>query len=358
MGKHVIVDVDYVECPYCPSGPDNQFKMLHWKHLKNFHEKKIDDVLVEFPGHPTMTLQEAEKKKQSARLGGQKTKATHNLIKEINCIHCNKVMRVKNNEANDQSCKLCLSKGLENPDGRTKDHANITRQTTLQEKHGVGVTNAAHIPGVIERRSETNIQRYGGVGFASEELAEKSRSVIQEKYGSGNIMKTDEGLKKFVDGMIKTYGVDNPLKILEIVSKMTRSLKRFFEEHGSPLKGKTYVEIHGEEKAQQLIKDRKISGAEACAKQPRPSKPQKELFKLVQTIFPEAKLEHAFLGYVMDIAIHDHSLCIEYDGSYWHDPEKDKIRDKVLEIYGWKTIRFIDHVPSIEELLQKINEIM
>ena len=41
-----------------------------------------------------------------------------------------------------------------------------------------------------------------------------------------------------------------------------------------------------------------------------------------------------------DIGIPSLKIDIEYDGSYWHDKEKDKIRQKKLEGVGWLCITF------------------
>ena len=363
MGKHIIEDLEFVECPYCIKGISNQFKMIHWKHLQKLHGKTIDDVIVEFPGHPTMTLTEANKKKQSAIIGGEKSKESHSLVKTIKCIHCGTVLVVKNNEANKQSCTFCLEQGLENPDGRTKNTANSERSKTLQKKYGVN--NAANIPGVTEKKIETCEFRYGGVGFASEELAKKARKTIVDKFGSDNIMKTDEGVLSLIQTFQEKYGEDitNPLHIFEIKNKMMESARKYYKNNDHITKGKTYEEIHGIEKANELRKQRRISGAYGYLKSVEggyqgPSKPQLDLFNLVKEIFPSAVLDQENYSYILDIAIPEYKLAIEYDGSYWHNDDHDRTRDLLLESFGWKTLRFRDYVPTSEELIQKIEEII
>ena len=59
--RHNIQDVEYVSCPYCENN-ENKFKVLHWKHLRNLHQKNLDDVRREFPDIPTITLKEYQKK--------------------------------------------------------------------------------------------------------------------------------------------------------------------------------------------------------------------------------------------------------------------------------------------------------
>jgi len=81
-----------------------------------------------------------------------------------------------------------------------------------------------------------------------------------------------------------------------------------------------------------------------------PSKPQIELFKIVKKIFPNAELNYPMLNYLLDIAIPDKKIDIEYDCSYWHSEEKDNRRNEKLHFIGWKVIRFIDRLPSINEI--------
>ena len=246
MSKHIVADVEYVECPYCPEGPKNRFKILHWKHLKSLHKKTLKDVLQEFPNLPTMTLAEFEKKCTTSKMGTQASKQTSHNIKTIYCIYCKEKMEVRNNESNIQACKKCLNKGLENPDGRTKKQANVKRVETIQGKWGKNVTNIQHIPGVTEQMIHTQVEKYGGIGFASKELGKKSKDKIKEKFGGENIMKTNHGKQFFI-------GDKNPMRRSpEARMKVSNKMKG----RESPLKGKSYEEIYGEEKAELLKKTR------------------------------------------------------------------------------------------------------
>ena len=87
-----------------------------------------------------------------------------------------------------------------------------------------------------------------------------------------------------------------------------------------------------------------------------PSKPQVELFKLVNELCPYPIMNYPCLNFSIDIAIPKLSIAIEYDGSYWHqDKEYDNIRQLKLEQEGWKFLRYVDYVPSKQELLNDIN---
>ncbi len=82
-----------------------------------------------------------------------------------------------------------------------------------------------------------------------------------------------------------------------------------------------------------------------------PSKSQVELYKLIKSLYPDSMLNYPSLNRVIDIAIPDQMIAIEYDGSYWHqDQEADETRQKELEAIGWKFLRYYDYVPSIDEL--------
>jgi len=85
------------------------------------------------------------------------------------------------------------------------------------------------------------------------------------------------------------------------------------------------------------------------------SKPQKQLFTMVKEIFNQAEIEYHSLNYYIDIAIPNLKIAIEYDGSYWHQDEtKDLKRQKDIESLGWKFLRYVDTIPSKQELLQDL----
>jgi len=261
---HNIVDVEYVECPYC----GEPFKMIHWQHLK-IHNKTIQDVRKEFPDHPTMTLTESNRRSK-ARL-----------------------------KCNDKINKTCNEK-------------------------------------------------YGGVGFGSSELKDKTVNSIQDKYGVDNCMKVDK-IAEIVGSQVTKEA--NPKR----AKKISKSKKG----QPSKLKGRSYNDIHGNEKAKELIENRRISGVKGMTMTPKISAPQKELYEKVKKYYPNAKMEFPFAYiFCLDIAIEELKLCIEYDGSYWHDEEKDEERDETLKKLGWDTIRFIDYVPNDNELIMKIDEVL
>ena len=209
-------------------------------------------------------------------------------------------------------------------------------EKNFMKKHGV--KNPQQLKEIKEKTNDTLRRRYGCVGFDGK-LGEKSKETIRKKYGNKNIMKTEEGKKHF-------RGDKNPQKDPEIRKRTSETLKKKIKENGHWLKGKTYEEIMGSKRAEERKKELKKSGAYGQSITPKISAPQLELFKMVKEKYPTAVLEYPVLDYCLDIAVPELKVCFEYDGSYWHDIEKDKKRDEVLEEMGWKVIRYVDDLPK------------
>lgn len=115
------------------------------------------------------------------------------------------------------------------------------------------------------------------------------------------------------------------------------------------------------EKQKETASERMLNGGAAYCNSfvTNPSKPQVELYKLTQTIFPYPIMNYPYLNKSIDIAIPSLGLAIEYDGSYWHqDKEKDKKRQKLLEDDGWIFIRYVDYIPSQKEFLYDYNNLI
>ena len=363
-GKSLVTTDDYVTCPYCGDN-SKRWRHLHWRHLKLAHNKTLDDVRNEFTDHPTMT----ESFDQDRLRGSEESSRSHNKMKDVFCIHCSCIFQAPKNTSNRQACKSCLDKGFENPDGRTKPEANVARVRTLQHKYGVD--NPQKVKAFSEKASRTFKDKYGGRGFASKVLAQKTRRVISERFGAENIMQTEEGMLKFIEGLQKRYGLEitNAQQVFDIRKKTTETLKRLYKEEGHHLSGKTYIELYGEKKEKELIKQRRISGGEGFQKSLElgysTSKPQLQLFEMIKSLFPDSQieLEKKFLNeklgfyYHLDIAIPEIKLCIEYDTDWTHrNQAKDDFRDRVLLKFGWNTLRIRNTLPSEDELLKLLEK--
>lgn len=88
------------------------------------------------------------------------------------------------------------------------------------------------------------------------------------------------------------------------------------------------------------------------------SKCEKMLYDIVLKYFPNAVSSYPVKrqdGYfwIVDVAILEYQLAIEYDGLFWHNVERDRVRDEALKGLGWKTIRLkYDYTPTYQELEQ------
>jgi len=80
-----------------------------------------------------------------------------------------------------------------------------------------------------------------------------------------------------------------------------------------------------------------------------PSVPETRLWELVSALYPEAEREKKGLvpgrKFTVDIFLPDHNLCLELDGWEFHGKFKagfvrDREKDRLLLINGFRTIRF------------------
>jgi len=110
------------------------------------------------------------------------------------------------------------------------------------------------------------------------------------------------------------------------------------------------------------IRKRMLNGgaAKACSGNKSPSKPQVELYNLVKSLIYTAVINYPIieLNCVLDIAIPNYKIVIEFDGSYWHqDKEKDLKRQIEVEKLGWKFIRYNDIIPKKEDLIEDLKNL-
>jgi hypothetical protein len=61
---------------------------------------------------------------------------------------------------------------------------------------------------VKDKSKRTHDDRYGGIGFASEYLAEKSRTTINDRLGVECAFQSEEVKRKIKDKMKSKYGVE------------------------------------------------------------------------------------------------------------------------------------------------------
>ena len=96
--------------------------------------------------------------------------------------------------------------------------------------------------------------------------------------------------------------------------------------------------------------------------------PESKLFNICKKMFPSTNRRtlkiydknNKFLKIkTLDMIIEELKLCVEYDGSYWHqNKEYDLYRQEQIEKEGWKFLRYVDYIPNKQELLKNINEVL
>ncbi len=220
----------------------------------------------------------------------------------------------------------------------------------IQDKYGVD--NASQIEGVSDKIKDTFIKRYG-VSNASylPDFESKRKMTNRKKLGVDYPMQSEEIKNKNVSYFQKKFGYDYPMQTPESRKQLSKNRK-----------GKTWEEIFGIEKSNELkIKQKEFMERghavimNKCIS--NPSKPQVELFNLCQELFPLAILNYPCIwtNRSIDIALPQLAVAIEYDGSHWHqDKEADNIRQKNIEEQGWNFVRYLDRIPSREELLADV----
>lgn len=163
---------DYILCPYC----QKKLTIIQHTHLKT-HGKTTKQFKEEFPDYPFRCgrLDEAAKK------GAHKNKENKNKMKDACCVCGDWKGQVGIFETATPYRDCCKAKGIPNPDGRSNGQGEKHRKENLQKKYGAGVINAAHIDGVTEKTRKTNLERYGGTGFASDKLKRKGIKTMIEK---------------------------------------------------------------------------------------------------------------------------------------------------------------------------------
>jgi len=179
--------------------------------------------------------------------------------------------------------------------------------------------------------------------------SDSSKSIWKDPNSSFNSNDRSEKLRKSFKNLWKDP--NSIFRTKDYKKKKSESIKRLHADPHSGYNSTSYRKFRS--------KYMKNGGSSHCHRFIKnPSKPQITLFELCQTIFPYPILNYPCLNYSIDIAIPSINLAIEYDGSYWHqDKNYDKTRQKKLEKEGWKFLRYVDYVPTKQELLVNMNEV-
>lgn len=108
------------------------------------------------------------------------------------------------------------------------------------------ITHVSQVQEIKDKISSTNHEKYGGTGFASEELAKKSMDTFKETYGED--FRDSEYLSKVrSEGYEKKYGkgITSPMKIPGVKEK---AVKSYIEKHGGMGGARDSVKIERQKK--------------------------------------------------------------------------------------------------------------
>ena len=95
---------------------------------------------------------------------------------------------------------------------------------TCERKYGV--SHVSQVETIMAKIMDTQEKRYGGVGFASQQLKEKSITKMIETYHVTNSMYSDELKQKLINTNRIKYGVDYPMQSPEIIKKSIETCER------------------------------------------------------------------------------------------------------------------------------------
>ena len=221
----------------------------------------------------------------------------------------------KNIETRNNFKKTCLERyGVENV-FQQEDIKNKIFKEQIEKYGGIGFASES----LLQKQRKTMIEKYGVEAAAqSEEIMNKIKKTNLERYGAENILASEYGKSKYKETMIKKYGVDNPLKSTEILENRNKTnLKRYGFK--SPMKNE-YVKkknrqvINSPEAKKKSYETRMKNGSFKI------SKVEKELEIELRKLFPSLKTQYKSKEYPFhcDYYVPELDLYIEYNGTWTH----------------------------------------
>jgi len=175
----------------------------------------------------------------------------------------------------------------------------------------------------------------------------KTEAHSKDSSESNKRRKLSKETREKISNAIKELGKNHPFRTEKYRRDQAKRMHEAGDSH--PSKDPKFREMHSKR-----MKNGGAAYANFFIK--NPSGPQIQLFNKVKKIYPQAILNYPSLNFSIDIAIPDLMIAIEYDCWYWHDEEKDKIRQSKLEGKGWKFLRYKDYIPKIDELKKDLKK--
>ena len=220
---------------------------------------------------------------------------------------------------------------------------------------------STHPEAVKSRRSETNIERYGGTNpHNSAEVRSKFKKTMLEKYGTETALSNPKFLKKSQDTLESNYGVRNTMHSSEIRKTLEENnIVKFGV--GNPMQNvevqqklkNSNLALYGVENpgglpasVEKAFKTMEKNGSGRLS-----SKGELEILEFVKSLGIDA--DKGYIGGAspkeLDIKIKEKNMAIEFNGVYWHS-ERIKNFDKnshlnkmlICKEQGYKLLQFFD----------------
>jgi hypothetical protein len=371
LQERIISDEEFVRCRICMA----PLQIIDGRHTKKVHKMSFEEYLEKYPNEPTITRERLNYMEEKIKKSIEKHNKLKNKTKIVTCSNpkCTneqKEFKVNINVTNKfYICEECKKKGIKR---ENQDQINQNRKNTFLKKYGV--EHQRQIKSVNEKIKKTNEEKYGGTGFASEEL----RNKVNAYFGGLNYQQTEEGKNKLRNRRYPERSEETRRKMSEV-----KKGKK------NPHKGKTLEEIHGKEKAKklrqialepylpQLKKDLKFLNLELldeeyintnhkhnwkckiCGEEfqhqlgkikfngytcpgcyprnPGTSIAEQQILEHLQKVLPDIEIKNNVRNilsnpnYELDIFIPSKNIAIEYNGLYWHIDEHRQDKNYHLE---------------------------
>lgn len=198
------------------------------------------------------------------------------------------------------------------------------------KRHGLstrGWIGRKHTQTTKDKISETRIQRGVAKGSANPNFGDKPRPWLE---GDNNPLR--QWHKDNPDFGDNQRGLNNPIHDVlylyedeDYVAKITRGLR----EHTETLKGSSYEEVYGVDKAKSYKEKLRAASPERLRKTPRSDTEPELICKgLLEDLGLEFESQHVIGYYTEDFYLPDFEYVIQVDGDFWHaNPEFWKDED-------------------------------
>lgn len=227
--------------------------------------------------------------------------------------------------------------------------ATIKLSQAMKDKYGYD--NASQVPDIIEKKKQTNFDKYGNEwSIASNLVRGNILETIKDRYGVSNPMQHELVKNKAKETNNRKYGGNSSLCSPEIREKSQNTclkkygVKNAFQAKEVQLKARNTLYKNGTVP---------ISGAE------------RKLCKILKEMYGEANCYPSYPvgSFSLDCLVFIDGIKIdfEYDGLYWHKNKrnKDGARNAILMNEGYKIVRIKannkDDMPSTIQIQNAVD---